>query len=246
MSERDPRYNPIKLLFDASEKDTSNEAELYALNEYQLIARRWKYGNEEADKSLFKEVLEMSSSDILKPVVERAYKRVIEEDQKRAMSDYIARENQRADEIIRQWRESRKDAVAIRQKQLDDQKKEISKTSAKCAKADDTSKKKNGTTKFLKEVALLAASNALKFAKHLYVSIPCYGLPLLAAMAIPGLLDVFFEIDKTVLKILMTIAPIVPTCFYSLCEKEDESDSFSIDLCFVYWIIIAIYVWKIY
>lgn len=111
MSDRDPRYNPIELLINATEADTENAAEWSALYDFQKIAAEWKKERQARDniikhsattamlqpttqdhlklqvqncnkkiEQLRDQLLQLSQSEALKPVVERTYEKVVEAD----------------------------------------------------------------------------------------------------------------------------------------------------------------------
>lgn len=110
MSDRDPRYNPIELLINATEADTETAAEWSALYDFQKIAAEWKKEKQKRDnfvrhsaststvqpaiqehlrlqaaasvkriKQLGSQLQEMSQSEVLEPVVWRAYEKVCAE-----------------------------------------------------------------------------------------------------------------------------------------------------------------------
>jgi hypothetical protein len=63
---------------------------------------------------------------------------------------------------------------------------------------------------------------------------------------LPSLLNLWgapFLVAKTISKVLLTITPLFPTAVYALAEQEDESESFSPDLCFIAWIATIVYAW---
>lgn len=102
------------------------------------------------------------------------------------------------------------------------------------------------------EILLSILSHFWKFIKRLYVFAYFFGVPYLIscsiALLIPyGLQSIGFPHSASVLlvRILLTIAPVVPTGVYTLIEAEDQYDECSMDLCFVVWIATVVYAWKI-
>ena len=95
-------------------------------------------------------------------------------------------------------------------------------------------------------------SHFWKFIKRLYVFILPFGIPYMISTGCALLLSEMLghigfppDVSKTFYRILLTIAPIIPTGIYSLCEEADQCDEFSMDLCFVVWIATIVYAWKI-
>lgn len=72
-----------------------------------------------------------------------------------------------------------------------------------------------------------------------------YGLSIL----IPMTLRTYTQIDPAVCliieKILLTIAPLLPTVLYAMLENEDTNAEFSIDFCFITWIATIVFAWVI-
>ena len=91
------------------------------------------------------------------------------------------------------------------------------------------------------------------FLKHLYLFIFFYGrlacISYALALIIPLGLHTKFglphDVAMTIARILLTIAPILPTAAYAQCKEEDYEDEFSMDLCFTTWIITIAYAWWI-
>lgn len=103
MSERDPLYNPISLLENATGTVTASVAERAALSEFKSLAAVWRRELKSLDfwkifsgirismfqnqiarhsenaHSLVEQLWEMSQSPNLKPVVDRAYAKACEE-----------------------------------------------------------------------------------------------------------------------------------------------------------------------
>ena len=89
------------------------------------------------------------------------------------------------------------------------------------------------------------------FVKRIYVFILPFGSSYIIAIGCAWLLSeglrslgIPQDIVKTVYRILLTIAPIIPTGVYTLCEEADLYNEFSMDLCFVVWIGTIVYAWK--
>lgn len=85
MSDRDARYNPMELLINATAADTANSVEWSALYDFHKITEEWQQARKQTYRSaqaerLLEQLLEMSQSEVLKPVVWRAYVKVCSED----------------------------------------------------------------------------------------------------------------------------------------------------------------------
>ena len=98
-------------------------------------------------------------------------------------------------------------------------------------------------------------SHLIDFIKRLFgvlltfglIGIISYGLAFLVPDLLSSYTPVSVEICLLIKRILFTLAPALPTVVYALgcVESSDESsDGFSIDLCFVVWILTAIVAWK--
>lgn len=110
---------------------------------------------------------------------------------------------------------------------------------------------KKKTLIFSKEVFSLLLSHFWKFFKRLYVFAFFYSLFSAIPVSIIVLLNLAFvklgvphSFSMIVIRILLTVAPIIPTIGYCILEQEDECEEFSMDLCFTAWILIAVYAWK--
>lgn len=104
---------------------------------------------------------------------------------------------------------------------------------------------------FVKEIFANIFSHFWKFIKRLYVFAFFFGLPysisFIVAMLIPRSLELIGlsnTVSAILTRILLTIAPAIPTGAYTLFEAEDQYDEFSMDLCFVVWIATIAYAWK--
>ena len=111
MSERDPRYNPIELLINASDSETETAAEWSSLYDFKKVAEELEKEKAKRDnfvrhsaytsnlqpeiqewlrlqaaetaqkiKQLSDQLREISQSEVLKPVVWKAYRKVVETD----------------------------------------------------------------------------------------------------------------------------------------------------------------------
>lgn len=132
MSDRDPRYNPISLLINASASETRTAAEWSALCEFHQVVEQWKQENDKLDSmlvfiksasfsslqpeikdftqaqakdasiratSLFAQLVKLSNSDILRPVIEKSYEKVYQED----MATYhIGKPNSLSNNFVRE------------------------------------------------------------------------------------------------------------------------------------------------
>jgi hypothetical protein len=91
------------------------------------------------------------------------------------------------------------------------------------------------------------------FVKRLYLfaffwgRYACVSYPL--AIIIPMFLGIKlglpYAMAMTITKVLLTIAPLLPTAVYAECKEEDYEDEFSMDLCFATWMITIVYAWWI-
>ena len=105
--------------------------------------------------------------------------------------------------------------------------------------------------KMCKEALKLIIAHFGRFIKHLYVFILPFGVPYLILVVgsfyiASGLVNLVLPQNAatTLCRVLLTITPAIPTGIYALCEREDQYDSFSMDLCFVVWISTIVYAWK--
>lgn len=94
-------------------------------------------------------------------------------------------------------------------------------------------------------------SHFWKFIKRLYVFTFFFGLPYCISCGVAALVPICLhtiglphDIAMVISRILLTIAPVIPTALYTRFEKEDRFDEFSMDLCFVTWIATVVYAWK--
>ena len=91
------------------------------------------------------------------------------------------------------------------------------------------------------------------FFKRLYVfaffwgrfAIVSYGAAALLPSCLHRYLGMPHDVSMTIMKVLLTIAPILPTAVYAVLKEEDYEDEFSMDLCFVIWIITIVCAWWI-
>jgi hypothetical protein len=51
------------------------------------------------------------------------------------------------------------------------------------------------------------------------------------------------NVSMVIMKVLLTIAPILPTAVYAKLKEEDYNDEFSMDLCFAVWVITIVLAW---
>lgn len=54
------------------------------------------------------------------------------------------------------------------------------------------------------------------------------------------------EFCNLLTRILLTIAPVVPTLCVSVASEEAQEDELSMDFCFIAWIIVAVWTWKFF
>ncbi len=107
---------------------------------------------------------------------------------------------------------------------------------------------KNSVSNMLKSVG----SHFWKFFKRLYVFVFFFGMPygicFGVSLIIPLTLrswGLSYDTTDIISKIMLTITPIIPTAMFTRYEKEDLYEEFSMDLCFVSWILTIIYAWKL-
>lgn len=106
--------------------------------------------------------------------------------------------------------------------------------------------------KMCKEALHLVITHFGRFIKRLYVFTLPFGVPYFISVVgsffiVSGLenLGLPQNAATTLCRVLLTITPAIPTGVYAICEREDQSESFSMDLCFVVWIATIVYAWKI-
>ena len=106
----------------------------------------------------------------------------------------------------------------------------------------------------MKDLLKLVWSGFKEFADRLAFLILLYGrfafLFIAASILIPNALHRYLGMPHatsiTTMRILLTITPIFPTMIYIKSKEEDCTDEhYSIDLCFVAWIIIIVFAWWI-
>lgn len=94
----------------------------------------------------------------------------------------------------------------------------------------------------------------IKFANRLTMLFLSYGrfycLFVAISVLIPSALHRYLGLSKDIttvmMKILLTITPILPTVIYVKMKEEDYSDEdYSMDLCFVVWIVTIVFAWWI-
>ena len=84
---------------------------------------------------------------------------------------------------------------------------------------------------------------ALVYGRIAFVSV---GLSMLIPFALHRYLGLSHDVAMTIEKVLLTITPIFPTLVFVKTKNEDfDPDEYSIDLCFVAWIIAIVYAWWI-
>lgn len=80
-----------------------------------------------------------------------------------------------------------------------------------------------------------------------YLRFAC--LSLAVSMLVPFVLHKYLgvshDIAMTIEKVLLTITPIFPTAMYAKLKEEDYNDEYSMDLCFVIWVITIVFAWWI-
>lgn len=103
----------------------------------------------------------------------------------------------------------------------------------------------------LKKGFLALGKHLVHFIRRLFVFAFFYGLYAACsygiAIAIPLFLQSSLSLDQNlcliITKILLTVAPIFPTIVYLRCYEEDTNEEFSIDLCFIAWIVTIVWAW---
>ena len=99
----------------------------------------------------------------------------------------------------------------------------------------------------------LVGVHFLNFFKRLYLFVFFWGryalVSYIAAILIPICMQTYLGfqhlVSMTIMKVLLTIAPLLPTAAYAECKEEEYEDEFSMDLCFVIWVITIVYAWCI-
>ena len=96
-------------------------------------------------------------------------------------------------------------------------------------------------------------SHFLMFVKRIFVFAFFYGfvycVSCMAALLIAkGMKQIGIHNDVSMIigRIFLTVAPIIPTCVYARCEKEDLNGEFNMDLCFVVWVATIVFAWWIW
>lgn len=106
--------------------------------------------------------------------------------------------------------------------------------------------------KFITKHGFLALGKHLvHFMRRLCVFAFFYGLYAACsygiALAIPLFLQSSIGLNQNICliikKILLTVAPIVPSLVYLRCYEEDTNEEFSTDLCFIAWIATIVWAW---
>lgn len=72
-----------------------------------------------------------------------------------------------------------------------------------------------------------------------------YGVAALLPLSLHIYLGMPHGVSMIIIKVLLTIAPLLPTAVYAVCKEEDYEDEFSMDLCFAMWVITIVYAWWI-
>ena len=98
----------------------------------------------------------------------------------------------------------------------------------------------------------LVGGHFWRFVKRIYVAIQFFVIPYFIAYAVSMLipaglryLGVHYGVEITICRILLTIAPAIPTAIYAICKKEDRHEEFNMDFCFIIWIATIVYAWNI-
>ncbi len=89
------------------------------------------------------------------------------------------------------------------------------------------------------------------FFKRLYVfaffwgmfALVSYGVATLIPVCLHRYLGMPHNVSMVIMKVLLTIAPILPTAVYAKLKEEDYNDEFSMDLCFAVWVITIVLAW---
>lgn len=108
----------------------------------------------------------------------------------------------------------------------------------------------------LKEIIVfmmkLVGGHFWNFVKRLVIAIPFFVIPYVASCYVSMLIYYginFFGVNSsvsiTICRILLTVAPAVPTSIYAICKEEDRSEGFNMDFCFIAWISTIFYAWNI-
>lgn len=105
--------------------------------------------------------------------------------------------------------------------------------------------------KFLKNCFYALCKHLWLFIKRLAVfvfywgmfAIISYGIAILVPKTLESKLRVSPNFCSTLAKILLTIAPLPPTLIYTQFEQKDLYEEYSMDLCFVVWILTIVWAW---
>ena len=97
----------------------------------------------------------------------------------------------------------------------------------------------------------LVLADFIKFADRIVVLIFVYGrfaalsiaLSLIIPLSLRRYLGVPHDVSMMIMRVLLTVTPILPTVMYAELKEEDYQDEFSMDLCFVAWIITIVFAW---
>ena len=106
--------------------------------------------------------------------------------------------------------------------------------------------------KLLADILKSLCSHFGQFVKRIYCLVFFYGMFYVPSCGLAILIPITLrdlgmptDITRVMTQVLLTIAPIVPTGFFTLLEKEDEFEEYSLDLCFVVWIATIVLAWTI-
>lgn len=98
----------------------------------------------------------------------------------------------------------------------------------------------------------LVWSSFVKFVNRLVGLVLAYGrlafLSIAVSILVPSgmhrYLGLSHDVTTIIMKVLLTITPIFPTAIYAKLKEEDcSNEDYSMDLCFVAWIITIVFAW---
>ena len=108
-------------------------------------------------------------------------------------------------------------------------------------------------TKAIADILKYVGSRFLIFVKRIFSFAFFYGFIYCVSCTAPLLITrglkqigMHNDVSMTIGRILLTVAPIIPTCVYARCEYDDLNDEFNMDLCFVAWIATIVFAWWIW
>lgn len=70
-----------------------------------------------------------------------------------------------------------------------------------------------------------------------------YGIAILVPVLLRDYLGLDRNICSSIIKVLLTIAPLLPTLACTYLYDQENTDEFSMDMCFVTWIVTIVWAW---